>query len=809
MASGTAPLLLRHLRHWAGTVNAAVLTDRELLRRFVEQRDETAFATLMHRHAGMVLGVCRRVVRQQQDAEDACQATFLLLARKAGSQRWRDSVGNWLYTAAYQLALKARTASGRRRKREQTVAAQTPTTTLQQMNAAELLAALDEELARLPEKFRAPLVLCHLEGATRDEAARQLGCPLATLKSRLEKGKSLLHAALVRRGLTLSAGLAALLWAEAASHAAVSVAMLQRTTQAAVMTAAGKPIGEFVTQCVTNLLHEGSRTMFLTKAKLSLALAALLLSTVLGSGLLTDAAAQGNHLTPRNRSLLPLQGNEADGGGISDYQKVHKYRMAADQPGDWQQRREFTYSVRAVIRVMRPYNLKALNDDYQDVRLLKETPEYAELEVTLYPYNTNAQTIKGNPNWQKDYAGMREYLAPGITTNWDEAMRQNLLRELAADGIDPDKLTDKEVVEQVSRWLFQHSKYRYMFCTFYISFRDGKAEVLPGLKQAFEREKGDKTWTVQQQLEHELFGKEMFARKVHGTCTSTAVYQATVLRALGIPTRMVLCIPVADASDPAQVAMAEKNLKHNRVRRDVYLGLRSVGSGFTSHTFCEVFVDGRWRRLNHTRLGQNILDINCLGLMVHVHTFNDLSDANLAATWGTRYATSQRDDLFPYNNPYRLLEINDHFGAKAKVENPPLGELKTVTLGKAYWADAPDAPEALPESLRRQPNDGSGRLFLHGEEWLANGDNYFQYKVFLQRASQGFILQAKGHPDLHVRLSGLYITSPAEGVREMEVIIPKEEFAKMAKGVTYTIHPVNGKAEYIWKVRDGLTVKRP
>src|SRR5262245_27587594 len=158
---------------------------------------------------------------------------------------------------------------------------------------------------------------------------------------------------------------------------------------------------------------------------------------------------------------------DADGDGLPDFQEVHKYRTDPNKKdtvgkgvsdGDWQQRREFTYSVRAIIRVMPPYNLKALNDDYQDVRVRKETTEFVELEVVVYPLNSNAEAIKGNPNWKKDYAGIKEYLAPSVTTNWDDEMRKSLLQELARDGIDPDQLTDKEVVERVSRWLFNRSK---------------------------------------------------------------------------------------------------------------------------------------------------------------------------------------------------------------------------------------------------------------------------------------------------------------------------------------------------------------
>src|SRR5262249_48002416 len=219
----------------------------------------------------------------------------------------------------------------------------------------------------------------------------------------------------------------------------------------------------------------------------------------------------------------------------------------------------------------------------------------------------------------------------------------------------------------VSRWLFKRSKYRYMFCTFYVDFRDGKAEVPPELKQAFEREKGDPKCTVQEQLDNEVFGKQMFEHKTYGTCTSTAVYQATVLRALGIPTRIILCIPLADGSDAAQVKQISDGLTNYRVRWTACLGALSGGSGFTSHTFCEVFVGNRWRRLNFTTLGQNILERNYLGLMIHVHTFNDLSEANLAATWGTRYARGLRDDVFRHSNPYRLLEVSDHFGRYARV----------------------------------------------------------------------------------------------------------------------------------------------
>ncbi len=353
-----------------------------------------------------------------------------------------------------------------------------------------------------------------------------------------------------------------------------------------------------------------------------------------------------------------------------------------------------------------------------------------------------------------------------------------------------------------------------MFCTFYVGFRDGKPEVLPGLEKAFERDKGDPKWTVQEQLEHELLGKEMFARKSYGTCTSTAVYQATVLRALGIPTRIILCIPLADGSDMAQVGMVDQGLTNHHVRYDSCLGALSGGTGFASHTFCEVFVGGRWRRLNSTTLGQNVLERNYLGLMIKVHAFKDLSEANLAATWGTRYAKGLRDDLFQHSNPYRLLEVSDHFGKYAKVPNPPADkELKGVTITKAYWPDK-NAPAEIREMEQQRVSEelsltgigaakGDRRFYIHCHEWLEGAGDYLQYKLFMRRADRTILLRAKGQPEVSCQASMNFYTHHSRNLCELEIVIPAAEYAKMTKGA-YTLHPVNGQKGYEWKVREDV-----
>jgi C-terminal peptidase prc len=188
---------------------AAVPTDRQLLERFTTYRDEDAFSTLVSRHGRLVWGACWRLLRHAQDAEDACQATFLVLARKAGTVRWHDSAANWLYGTALRVSAEVRSRNARNRACEQRARATRVEQPAPAATVQELCAALDDELNRLPERYRAPLLLCYLEGCTTDQAARQLGWSLRTLERRLAQGRELLRGRLTRRGLTLSAVLLA------------------------------------------------------------------------------------------------------------------------------------------------------------------------------------------------------------------------------------------------------------------------------------------------------------------------------------------------------------------------------------------------------------------------------------------------------------------------------------------------------------------------------------------------------------------------------------------------------------------------
>jgi RNA polymerase sigma factor (sigma-70 family) len=241
--------LVRHLHQLARPPENAAADDQDLLARFVKHRDSIAFAALVQRHGLMVRGVCKRLLRQESDVDDAFQATFLVLLRKAHTIRKRHSLASWLYGVAFRIARRARKTgirsqeSGVRSRRSEARSQKSAidylnlksATTDPSLEAAwrELCAVLDAEVHGLPEKYRAPLVLCYLEGQTRDQAARQLGWSLRTLDRRLEQGRERLRARLARRGITLSAALLATGLSQQAAIGAVPAVLIEQTVQAA------------------------------------------------------------------------------------------------------------------------------------------------------------------------------------------------------------------------------------------------------------------------------------------------------------------------------------------------------------------------------------------------------------------------------------------------------------------------------------------------------------------------------------------------------------------------------------------------
>jgi RNA polymerase sigma factor (sigma-70 family) len=303
MVNRTQAALIDRLCASALRPEDAALTDGQLLDRFVVTRDERAFEWLVRRHGPMVLGVCRRILRHEADAEDAFQATFLVLASKARSIRPRTMVGNWLHGVAQNTALKANVMRLRRRRKERE-AGETRKHGSPAAASEELFARLDRELAALPVRYRAVLVLCELEGLTIEEVARHLGRPPGTVATHLRRGRHLLARRLGRLGFCLSAaGLA-----ELVGQAAVPGRLIMSTVQAAVADSA-TATALVVPTTVVALKERVIKAMFLKKLQ-SLTAALLVLGVAASAGgLLAHRALRADPGDPPVKAK-PAEGKE-------------------------------------------------------------------------------------------------------------------------------------------------------------------------------------------------------------------------------------------------------------------------------------------------------------------------------------------------------------------------------------------------------------------------------------------------------------------------------------------------------------------
>ncbi len=277
MAGNPFRNVLRAIRRISGPGEARGAEDRQLLEAFLRQRDEEAFGVLLRRYGPLVLGVCRRLLRDPHDSEDAFQATFLVLLRKASTLRDRDLLAGWLYGVACRSALKARGNRARRRAREQPLPEE-PAAPADVPVETELRTVLDEELRRLPAKYRLPIILCYLQGATYAEAARRLGWPAGTVSGRLARARDLLRARLERRGFALPAAAVGAVLAQEAAAVPAPLALATLRAALSLTAAAGAGISASVATLTEGVLH----AMFLTKVKI--AVVVLLAAVGVGAG---------------------------------------------------------------------------------------------------------------------------------------------------------------------------------------------------------------------------------------------------------------------------------------------------------------------------------------------------------------------------------------------------------------------------------------------------------------------------------------------------------------------------------------------
>jgi RNA polymerase sigma factor (sigma-70 family) len=318
MATSQTGEVIRHLRRAVLPRDGAGLTDGQLLADYISRRDGAAVAALVRRHGPMVWGVCRRVLGNDQDAEDAFQATFLILVRRAASIASRELLANWLYGVAHRTALKARATAARRKGRERQVAEMPEPAAADQDLWDDLRPLLDQELSRLPDHYRAVIVLCDLEGKTRQGAARQLGLPEGTVASRLARARLMLAKRLTRQGVTLSSGALAATLAQEAASAGVPASVESATIQVASLLAAGRAAAAGLIPARVAALTEGViKAMWFTKLKAVVAVVTALGFVTAGAAALTGRpAGPGSEPPPAEKPVgaSPNQKKERDKG---------------------------------------------------------------------------------------------------------------------------------------------------------------------------------------------------------------------------------------------------------------------------------------------------------------------------------------------------------------------------------------------------------------------------------------------------------------------------------------------------------------
>ncbi len=330
MASGTAPVgaVVRQIGRLFGRGTAAGLGEAELLARYARDGDDAAFESLVRRYGPMVLGVCRQLLRDPNDADDAFQATFLVLARRARSIRDGDLLGNWLYGVARRIALRARADAARRRLREPTeegamtsAVAGHPRDDDARLGDDER-ALLHDEIGRLPDRYRVPIVLCHLDGLPLEEAARRIGCPLGTVKGRLARARALLGTKLARRGLALPAVAVLVTGLDRPAAAALPEPLLDLTVRAARALAAGSATTAAAGTTSAAALRWAHRELSAMLAtKFTLAGATLALGGLLASGgagaLATQEPAVGGGGSAGGPPPIAASGEGGISGGAS------------------------------------------------------------------------------------------------------------------------------------------------------------------------------------------------------------------------------------------------------------------------------------------------------------------------------------------------------------------------------------------------------------------------------------------------------------------------------------------------------------
>jgi RNA polymerase sigma factor (sigma-70 family) len=468
MSMGHRDSLLAQLRRAALRAADERRTDGQLLEHFIAHRDEAAFEALLRRHGPMVRGVCLRVLSNAHDADDAFQATFLVLVRRATSVRPRESVGNFLYGVAHRSALEVRKRRARLRAREVSLHNLPQPANEPGDLSQEVRAILDREVSRLSDKYRLPVVLCELEGRSRKEVARQLAIPEGTLSSRLATARKRLAARLARYGLAVSAASLAALFAESAAPASVPAVLAMTTTKAALLTAAGPAAGVVSTTVLT--LTEGVlKAMFVAKLKTATVVLCGVAALGLGTGGViyqSRAGAAGPQKLDRGVQERPIRASETEQERerwkrIAEEAQAREKKLQAEldklrlevellraQANDARQSKAEAERLR-MEQAKQAAELRALNEQRQELLVARQ--QAAELQAKRGQQGQSDPTRK--PDGMPDLKSILEKV---------EAQRAKILEEHGT-RIKALKLEQQKLEEQMQKQLAELDKAKDQF----------------------------------------------------------------------------------------------------------------------------------------------------------------------------------------------------------------------------------------------------------------------------------------------------------------------------------------------------------
>lgn len=465
---------------------------------------------------------------------------------------------------------------------------------------------------------------------------------------------------------------------------------------------------------------------------------------------------------------------------------------------------ENTYTITSVMDVLPPADPAVMTDAYQDTVVIGRKGDLIRVSVTYFPMDdaVRQQRLRRYASQPSD---LSRYLASTTTCNWDADTHNELVAELRRAGIAPSAAPTANYVQRVAAWAMESSRFdgnpSAMPPDWFVSFKNHRPSVAPELRHDFDTAKG-KGVSDAAVFAHQLFGKQMIAGHCHGACTSSAIYLATIFRALGVPARILYFIPPCDGNDDSQVSMLRKAITNHRLN-DVVISGASGATGFANHMFDEVWVEGRWRRLSYDRMDQEIADRNYLGLLTHIATYADIEESHLAETWGKR--STEWPNVTPKLssvNPYRLVAVCDHWGSNASGDNPETPRLKTGTVVKVAWKGTADFNAMLFDHAPPKDLD----LMLFTKEWIPSRD-YMQMREFMSGASRTMELRAPGQPAIQLEYSDWNFNTSTDRSYGFHVL--GADRAKLRHDITYRLVPIQASTVNRWIIPEDLIVRYP